>query len=73
MYIADTGNYRIRKVIASTGIIITIGGSGSINTGSFSGDGGDATSATLNSPEDVAVDLSGIFSQLSDIVLLLNL
>ena len=54
MYIADTGNNRIRKV--STGIITTIAGTGST---SYSGDNGAATSATLYYPYGVAVDASG--------------
>ncbi len=57
MYITDTYNYRIRKVTVSTGIITTIAGNG--GTGSYSGDGGPATSATLNAPFDVAVDSVG--------------
>ena len=55
LYIADQSNHRIRKV--STGIISTIAGSG--GTGSYSGDDGAATSATLNYPGGVAVDASG--------------
>ncbi len=58
MYIADRGNNRIRKVIVSTGIITTIAGTG---TGSFSGDGGQATSAALYGPHSVLVDSSGNF------------
>ena len=54
MYIADHINNRIRKV--STGIISTIAGTG---TGSYSGDYGPATSATLYYPIGVAVDASG--------------
>ena len=56
MYIADSGNYRIRKVTVSTGIITTIAGTG---TGSYSGDNGAATSATLGVPYGVALDASG--------------
>ena len=56
MYIADTYNYRIRKVTISTGIIITIAGTGS---GGYNGDNIQATSATLNYPTGVAVDSSG--------------
>ena len=56
MYIADTYNCRIRKVTVSTGIITTIVGSSTI---SFSGDGGDATSATLRYPRGAALDSSG--------------
>ena len=56
VYIADYGNYRIRKVTVSTGIIITIAGTG---TGSYSGDNGAATSATLNFPRGVVLDSSG--------------
>ena len=56
MYITDTGNNRIRKVTVSTGIITTIAGSGGT---SFSGDGGDATSAALYYPKGIALDTSG--------------
>ena len=56
MYIADTGNNRIRKVTVSTGIITTIVGTG---TGSYSGDNGAATSATIKQPRGVAVYSSG--------------
>ena len=59
MYIPDYDNHRVRKVTVATGIITTIAGTG---TGSFSGDGGDATSAALNYPTGVAVDTSGISS-----------
>ncbi len=57
MYIADEYNHRIRKVTISTGIITTIAGTG---TGSYSGDNGLATSATLCNPKGVAVDVTGI-------------
>ena len=57
VYIADTDNNRIRKVTVSTGIITTIAGSST--SGSYSGDTGAATSATLNYPRGVAVDASG--------------
>ena len=47
LYIADTGNNRIRKVDATTGIITTVAGNG--NQG-FSGDSGPATGAQLARP-----------------------
>ena len=56
VYIADQGNHRIRKVTESTGIISTIAGTG---TGSYSGDNGAASSATLDDPAGVAVDALG--------------
>jgi len=56
LYIADYNNHRIRKVTISTGIIITLAGTGST---SFSGDNGQATSATLNNPNGIALDSSG--------------
>ncbi len=56
MYISDTNNERIRKVTASTGIITTYAGTG---TSSFSGDGGAATSATLDNPRGLTLDSSG--------------
>lgn len=56
IYIADTGNHRIRKVSAETGVITTVAGNG--NRG-YSGDGGPATSATLAYIWGVAVDRGG--------------
>ena len=67
VYIADTGNSRIRKVTVSTGIITTIAGTGSIT---YSGDGGAATSATWYWPYGVAVDVSGRILQLPSAALL---
>jgi hypothetical protein len=52
LYIADVLNNRIRKV-AATGVITTYAGNG---TAGFTGDGGAATSAELNTPARVAVD-----------------
>ncbi len=60
VYIADYYNNRIRKVTISTGIITTIAGSGQTGGwGSFSGDNGAATSATLYYPYGLALDSSG--------------
>jgi len=56
VYIADQINNRIRKVTVSTGIISTTAGTGA---STYSGDGGQATSATLYAPTGVAVDSSG--------------
>jgi len=54
LYIADTGNGRIRKV--SNGVITTVAGNG--NHGDL-GDDGPATSAQLSVPQGVAVDSAG--------------
>ena len=69
MYIADTGNYRIRKVTVSTGIISTIAGTGA---SSYSGDGGSATSTALNYPRGVAIDSAGIQYNIPCYILLLS-
>jgi sugar lactone lactonase YvrE len=53
LYITDSNNNRIREVFAGTGVIATVAGNG---TGSYSGDGGGATSAALNSPAGIALD-----------------
>ena len=55
LYIADTGNNRIRKV-DSTGTITTIAGT---RGGRIDGDGGPAVQAGLYSPMRVAVDGGG--------------
>jgi len=55
LYVADKGNHRIRKLDAS-GMITTIAGTG---TAGFSGDGGPAVRAQINSPTGIAVDGTG--------------
>ena len=54
LYLVDSFNNRIRKI--SGGTITTVAGNG---LASFSGDGGPATSASLNPVNGVAVDLAG--------------
>ena len=54
--IADAHNHRIRRVAMDTGVITTVAGTG---VGSFSGDGGPATSATLMYPIGVVMDSGG--------------
>jgi uncharacterized protein (TIGR03437 family) len=71
LFIADSTNYRVRKVSASTGIITTVAGNGTEYLGGFSdycfcetnyllngGDYGPATAASINAI-NVAVDGSG--------------
>jgi uncharacterized protein (TIGR03437 family) len=55
LYVADGDNNRIRR-ISPGGVITTVAGDG---TGRFAGDQGPAASASLNIPEDVAIDLAG--------------
>ena len=60
LFVADYSNNRIRKV-DTAGIITTVVGSGATGSrrGSFSGDGGPATEATLYGPGGVAFDAEG--------------
>ena len=61
LYIADAGNHVVREVTPGGGIFNAAGngvGAGT-DTGSFSGDGGAAFSAGLNTPEDVVADSAG--------------
>ena len=55
VYIADTGDHRVRRVDAD-GIITTLAGTGESG---YSGDGGSASEAQLDSPGGVAVDPNG--------------
>ena len=55
LYIADAGDQRVREVTAN-GTITTIAGNGDIGS---TGDGGPATSATLNAPIAVALGDGG--------------
>jgi uncharacterized protein (TIGR03437 family) len=55
LYFTDFGNNRIRKITPG-GIITTVAGNGQQ---SDCGDGGQATSACLNRPNDVVLDSSG--------------
>jgi len=55
LYIADSGNHRVRKV-ATDGTISTVAGNG---TAGFTGDGGNATAAELSSPQGLALSSTG--------------
>lgn len=55
LYFSDHLNHRVRKVDARTRIVTTIAGNG---TAGFSGDGGAATAASLNSPWGLVFDSS---------------
>lgn len=56
VYIADTYDYRVRRVDGATGIITTIAGNGNLT---FSGDGGAATAAGIGHVCGVAVAENG--------------
>jgi uncharacterized protein (TIGR03437 family) len=58
LYIADSGNNRIRKV-GTNGIINTIAGNGTTGTVGMVGDGGPAINASLSVPVGMALDSSG--------------
>ena len=53
IYIADDGNYRVRKITVATGKISTVAGTG---VQGFSGDGMPATSAKLGDPWHITFD-----------------
>lgn len=55
LFIADANAHRIRKLDAG-GILSTVAGTGTLG---YSGDGGAATSAALNSPQGVATTPAG--------------
>ncbi len=55
LYIADTNNHRVRELTAG-GLIHTVAGDG---LQGFSGDGGSATAAAIDSPGGLAMDAAG--------------
>lgn len=55
--ISDTGNQRVRRVTPA-GVMSTVAGNGVFG---FSGDGGAATAAQLNSPKEIAASADGGF------------
>ena len=63
VYIGDFANNRVRKITAATGVLSTV--AGSANTG-FAGDGGPATSASLNAPKGVALNPAGTILYIAD-------
>ncbi|MDZ4826931.1 MAG: hypothetical protein SGJ13_10775, partial [Actinomycetota bacterium] len=60
VYIADTGNHRVRKITVSTGVITNHAGD-SAGTSGNTGDAGAATSAKLSSPRGIMFDENGDF------------
>jgi len=58
LFIADTGNRRVRRVQAGTGIITTVAGTG---TSGFSGDGGPATAARFTTIGGITVSSTGVY------------
>jgi sugar lactone lactonase YvrE len=58
LYIADTGNHRVRRVEMESGIITTVAGTGDPG---FSGDGGASAEARLHAPCGLAVSPAGAY------------
>lgn len=55
-YIGDYANHRIRMVTVASGIIKTVAGNG---VGGWTGDGGQATAAEINYPDQICTDAAG--------------
>lgn len=55
LFVADSGNHRVRK-ITPDGMITTVAGNGEAD---YAGDGGPATEASLDNPVDVAIASDG--------------
>ena len=56
LYVCDTGNHTIRKIISTSGVVTTVAGSAG-NAGSA--DNAAATLVRFNSPRGIATDLTG--------------
>ena len=58
IYVADTGNARVRR-ISTDGVISDYAGNGSACTNAICGDGGPALSANITAPESLAMGVDG--------------
>jgi len=56
LYVADSGNHRVRRIDRDTSVITTVAGNG---TPGFGGDNGPAAQAALDTPTDVFAVASG--------------
>jgi NHL repeat len=63
IYIADSGNHRIRKIAAGSGIITTIAGTG---VATHAGENVPAVTASISNPEHVALDSAGNLFTIED-------
>ena len=57
LYFSDQNNCVVREIVAASGVMNTVAGTAHVCN--YSGDGGQATSAELNYPQEVALDGSG--------------
>jgi len=55
LYVADSGNHRIRKIVLSSGVVTTVAGNGSGNTD------GTGTAALFNTPEGITTDGTNLY------------
>ena len=58
VYFSEYSSNRVRKITVATGIISTYAGTGS---GSYSGDGGAASSSAVNGPNGLCIDTAGTY------------
>jgi trimeric autotransporter adhesin len=58
LFISDSGNNRVREVVAATGLIQTVAGTGAPGSG---GDSGPAASAQLSAPAGIALSGSDLY------------
>ena len=60
LYIADSSNYRIRRVDKNTSVITTVAGNGNVpQNKQTAGDGGVATKTPIQQPSSITVDSAG--------------
>lgn len=63
LYIADTGNHKVRRVDLNTGVVTSVAGTG---TRGFSGDGDLAIDARLNNPSALTLSTDGLILFIAD-------
>jgi len=61
LYVTDTGNSLIRKIVISTGVVTTLAGGGGVGPGTSGAADGTGTNASFNTPVGLTTDGTNLY------------